>query len=412
MKVLFVGYRGNPYCGGQGIYIYHLSRELSKLGVEVDVLVGPPYPDEMEWSREYRLENLNIWSIRTRHFPLEKLKRVFRPWNFMDYLLTRFHIFPEMQTFSMRAFFFLRKHLKKNTYDIIHDIQTLGWGMIPMKAYGIPMVTTVHHPLVRDRDADLAVDKTFWEKMTTLLFYPLMMQRIVIRRLHRTITSSQEGVKELQRAFGLKESKLSVVYNGMDVQVFKNTGEPRMENTLLFVGNTEDHKKGLPWLLETMTLLPENVQLLIVDEGPPKKLNAAKLINKYGLESRVTILGRKSLEELVSLYSRATILVMSSLYEGFGLPAAEAMACETPVVVTEAGSLPEVVIHNETGLLVPPRDSGAMAKAVEKLLADKTLRERMGRAGRKRAENNFAWPAAAKNTLQVYRSVLEERGRL
>jgi glycosyltransferase involved in cell wall biosynthesis len=275
MKVLILGYRGNPYCGGQGIYIYNLSKELARLGVEVDVMVGPPYPDPLEeWAIVYKIENLNIWSIKIKDIPLEKLKRILSPWNFIDFVMTRLHFFPEMETFSFRSFFALKKILKTKRYDIIHDIQSLGWGTIPMKGYGIPVITTVHHPLTKDMEADLANNFGLWDKITTILFYPLVMQAFVIRRLDRVITSFKEGVDELHRAFNVKKDKVSVVYNGMDVDIFQNTGEKREEKALLFVGNTEDSKKGLVYLLEAMKLLPDDVTLTIVDDGPPKSFIA------------------------------------------------------------------------------------------------------------------------------------------
>jgi glycosyltransferase involved in cell wall biosynthesis len=408
MRVLIVGYRGNPYCGGQGIYIYNLSKELAKLGAEVDVIVGPPYPDPLEeWATVYKIENLNIWSIKTKDIPLEKLKRVFSPWNFADYVLTRLHMFPEMETFSFRAFFALKKILKTKRYDIIHDIQSLGWATVPMKGYGIPIVTTVHHPLTKDREADLMGNRGLWDKTTTILFYPLVMQSFVIKRLDRVITSFREGIDELQRAFGVERDRVSVVYNGMDVDMFQNTGEKREENALLFVGNTEDSKKGLVYLFEAMTMLPENVTLTIVDDGPPKKMTAADMIKKYNLGHRVKFTGKLSYDDLVSIYSRKTILVMSSLFEGFGLPAVEAMSCKTPVVVTTAGSLKEVV-SPDCGILVPPKDPVALKEGIMTLLGDKKLRERMGESGRKWAVENFSWPVAAKNTLEVYKDVVRE----
>ncbi|HPD76854.1 MAG TPA: glycosyltransferase family 4 protein [Spirochaetota bacterium] len=408
MRVLISGYRGNPYCGGQGIYIYNLSRELAKLGVEVDVMVGPPYPDPLEeWATVYKIENLNIWSIKTKDIPYEKLVRIFSPWNFADYILTRLHMFPEMETYSFRAFFALKKILKEKRYDIIHDIQSLGWATVPMKGYGIPIVTTVHHPLTKDREADLMGNFGLWDKTTTILFYPLVMQSFVIKRLDRVITSFREGITELNKAFGVKPEKVSVVYNGMDVDLFQNTGEPREENALLFVGNTEDSKKGLIYLFEAMTMLPENVTLTIVDDGPPKKMTAADMIKKFNLSHRVKFTGKLSYEALVSLYSRKTILVMSSLFEGFGLPAVEAMACKTPVVVTTAGSLKEVVTE-DCGILVPPKDPVALKDAILKLLSDSELRKKMGENGRRRAVENFSWPVAAKNTLKVYEDVIRE----
>ena len=406
MKVLLLCYRGSPFCGGLGIYIYYLSRELAKLGAEVDVVVGPPYPDPLdEWATVHKVENLNIWMVKTRKFGYEKLTRVYSFWNFIDYMLTRFHIFPEMETFSMRAFFLVHKLLKKKRYDIIHDVNGLGWGLAFMKGFGIPVISTIHHPLTRDRDADLMMDKDFWGLLTSVLFYPLTMQRFVIKRLDRVITSSREGIDELNRALGVRKDKISVVYNGMDVEGFRNTGEKREEKLILFVGNTEDHKKSILFLLEALKGLPEDIRLTIVDEGPPLKKNAFQLVQKIGVQSRVKFTGKVDQKTLVSLYSRATVLVMSSLYEGFGLPAAEAMACETPVVVTRAGALPEVV-DDSCGLLVEPGDSEALRDAIMTMLKDKKTRSRMGSSGRKRAEDNFSWPVAAANTLAVYNDVI------
>ena len=409
MRVLFLCYRGNPYCGGQGIYLYYLTRELAKLGVEIDVVVGPPYPADMkDWAHVYRLDNLNLYYIRTRQIEHEKLMRIFSFWNFLDYFLTRFHVFPEMETFSFRAFFFMRKLLKKRKYDLIHDVQCLGWGLLPIKGYGIPVVSTVHHPLARDRDADFHVDRTFWEYITTILFYPMKMQRFVINRLNRIITSSQEGVGELNNAFGLDRSKISVVFNGMDVPVFRNTGDVREENSLLFVGNTEDHKKGFVYLMKALKMLPQEITLTVVDDGPPAKLTAYNIIKKMGLEHRACFTGKVENRELVRLYSTKTILVMSSLYEGFGLPAAEAMSCCMPVVVTSAGALKEVVGDSGAGILVPPRDPAALRDAILKLVNDRDLRHRMGEKGGIRAEQAFDWPVAAEKTLNVYKEVIRE----
>jgi glycosyltransferase involved in cell wall biosynthesis len=260
-------YRGSPFCGGLGVYLFYLSRELARLGVEVDVVVGPPYPDSMDrWAAVHRMENLNIWMVRTKSMDYETKKRLLSPWNFVDYLLTRFHVFPEMETFSMRSFFFMRDLLRTKRFDVIHDVNTLGWGLLPMKGYGIPIVSTIHHPLNRDRNAALTMDTTFWGKLPTVLFYPLGMQRFVSNRIDRVITSSREGLDELNRAFGLPAEKVSIVYNGMDVDLFKNTGERREQKALLFVGNTEDHKKGVHFLFDALSRLPRDIKLTVVDE--------------------------------------------------------------------------------------------------------------------------------------------------
>ena len=205
--------------------------------------------------------------------------------------------------------------------------------------------------------------------------------------------------------------KVSVVFNGMDTDVFTKVDIPREKDTLLFVGNTEDHKKGIVYLLQALKMLPDHVKLTIVDEGPPLKLTATNLVKSIGVEDRVEFTGKVSIDELVRLYSSKSILVMSSLHEGFGLPAAEAMSCETPVVVTTSGALKEVVTP-DCGILVPPRDPEAMKNAIQKLLKDDNLRKEMGQNGRKRAVDNFSWPVAAKNTLEVYKDVIKDYRRM
>jgi len=410
MKVLLLCYRGNPYCGGQGIYVYNLSRELARLGIEVDVMTGPPYPEPVDqWATLHKVENLNIWAVRTAHLSLHKLKRALSPMNFLDYILTRLHVFPEMETFSFRAFSLVKKLLKSKRYDIIHDVNSLGWGLVPMKGFGVPIISTIHHPLTRDRNSDLMRDGSFWEKITTLLFYPLGMQRFVINRLDHVITSFREGVDELHDAFGLDRPRISVVYNGMDMDVFRNHGECREENSLLFVGNTEDYKKGIQFLIEALSMMPEHINLTIVDEGPPLKMNAHNLVKKFRVENRVTFTGKVDIDTLVKLYNSKTVVVMSSLYEGFGLPAAEAMACGTPVVATTAGALKEVV-DSGSGILVEPGNARALKEAVMTLLDDRGLRLKMGSESRKKIEKKFAWPAAAANTLEVYKQVIDEYG--
>ncbi len=407
MNIVFLLYRGNPYCGGQGVYLYHLSKELAGSGIGIDVIVGPPYPDPVdEWACVHKLENLNIWAVKTKDFSEEKLLRIFSPWNFIDYLLTRAHVFPEMETFSMRAFSLMKKLVEKKGFHLIHDINTLGWGNLPMKGFGIPVISTIHHPLTKDREADIGANSTLWQDITTVLFYPLVMQKMVINRLDRVITSFKGGVAELGRAYSLAADKISVVYNGIDTGMFRNTGEERDENSILFVGNTEDQKKGLIYLLEALRMLPENVRLTIVDEGPPLKLTATKLIDRLKLHDRVEFTGKVGHKKLLSLYSRAALLVMPSLFEGFGLPAVEAMACGTPVVVTDAGALCEVV-DRDCGIVVPMKNPGELKSAMELLMKNRDMMKRMGIAGRSRVEKNFSWTVAAANTIKVYEDVLK-----
>ncbi len=394
------------YCGGQGVYLYYLSRELKRLGHEVDIIVGPPYPNIAEGIAEHRLENLNFFEFG---FPKQDPFRVFSPLNLYDLAGTRLGMFTEMCSFSIRAYNKLRQLLRNRRFDIIHDNQTLGYGILLMKAFEIPIVATVHHPLPIDRKTDIAHIDRAWERFGRIMFYPFVMQHLVTRRMDRVIAVSESAAEETRNAFKVPRSKIRVVHNGIDTDMFRRLdGERRERGRLVIVANTVDRKKGVIYLLRALQLLREeiDVKLTIVDRGAPDNEYTPALVGRFGLDGSVDFTGKVSLEELVRYYATAEVAVVPSLYEGFGLPAAEAMACGLPVVATTAGALPEVVEDGRSGILVPPRDHYALAGAIKCLLKDEPLRRAMGEEGRRRVERNFTWEEAARKTLAVYREVL------
>ncbi|MDI6753460.1 MAG: glycosyltransferase family 4 protein [Thermodesulfobacteriota bacterium] len=408
MKICLLCYRGNPYCGGQGVYLYFLSRELARMGHSLTILVGSPQPWPMPWAKIINVENLNLWGVRKNFLPPGDPWRIIRPLNFFEFAATRIGFFPEMLIFSIRALGLLKKMIPNENFDILHDVQSLGYGLLMTKFFRLPLVTTVHHPLTIDYQASLERDRNFQERYYTVVFYPLSMQRRVIRHCDRVITSSGETAREIQRAFGIPLSKIRMVYNGLDADFFRPlNNELRKPNSLLFVGNTDDTKKGVLYILQAMTLLPPEVSLTIVDEGAPLKTYAPQLVRELGLTSRVTFTGKLSAEDLRKLYTSSKLVVLPSLYEGFGLPAAEAMACGTPVVATRAGALPEVVGEDGAGILIPPRDPQALAAGIIKVLGDEAGRKQMGMMGRKRVEELFTWEKVAERTVEVYKELLK-----
>ncbi len=407
MKICLLSYRGNPYCGGQGVYLYFLSRELAKMGHSLTILVGPPAPWPMPWAQTIPVESLNLWGVRKNFISLSAPWRIFHPLNFFEFSATRFGFFPEMLIFSIRALRILEKIFPRQAFDVFHDVQSLGYGLLLLKQFRRPLVTTVHHPLTIDFQHSLERDRNFEEKYYTVVFYPLGMQRRVIRRCDRILTSSNETSLEIQRAFGVPGDRIRNVANGLDTDFFRpENGKSRIPNRLLFVGNTDDPKKGAFYLLQAMTYLPEKVTLTIVDDGAPLKTYAPELVQKMGLTRRVTFTGKISAEDLREQYISAQVTVVPSLYEGFGLPAAESMACGTSVVATHAGALPEVVGKDTAGILVPPRDSRALALAIGQILEDGSQREKMGKTGRERVVSLFSWRSVAERTVEVYKELI------
>ncbi len=411
MKIGLLSYRGNPYCGGQGIYLTYLANELTKLGHEVHVIVGPPWPLWIKGAFVHRVENFNFFGKKRDFLPPLNPFKIFSPLHFYEFGSSRFGVFPEIKAFSIRAFLKLLELSKVHRFDILHDNQCLGYGMLLWKLLGTPVVSTLHHPLSIDRAAWFEHPSNLKQKVKRVLYYPLLMQRIVSNRLDRIITVSHDSAREIKRAFGVAPEKIRVVYNGLDAQEFVLLpGLVKKPKSLIFVGNSEDRKKGLLYLLQALTHLPEDVTLTVVDGGAPQRSFAPLLTDQYKIAHRVHFTGRIGSKDLVRLYGCAEIAVVPSLYEGFGFPAAEAMACELPVVASTAGALPEVIGSDGAGILVPPRNALALAQAINRLLQDPGLRQRMGRSARRRVLRLFSWEQAARQILEVYRETIDAHG--
>jgi glycosyltransferase involved in cell wall biosynthesis len=397
------------YCGGQGIYVYYLAKALNNLGHEVHVMSGPPYVSVPDGVKLHKIDGLNLYET-DRLSSLGHPLNMFKPLNFYEVVATHLGMFPEICTFSMRAYMRLRELISQEKFDVIHDNQTLGYGMLLAKGLGVPVVATIHHPIFIDMKADLAQAKHFFSKLRRTMFYSfLIMQHFVAKRMDRVITVSQVSAEDTKRVFRLPDERVRVVPNGTDTSVFRNSNHvPKEPNSIVMVGNTEDRKKGVVFIIKALQLLKDeiNVKLSIVDRNGSYTKYAPRLVHEHGLEDRVVFTGRLSTADLVKRYSISEIAVTASVYEGFGLPCAEAMSCGTPVIATKAGALPEIVGDNGAGILVPPEDPPALAGAIRRLLVDEELRKEMGLAARKRIEEAFSWDVAAKKTLEVYEEVL------
>ena len=403
------------YCGGQGVYVYYLSKWLARQGHEVHLIQGPPYTWDTPWCEQYRLPNYNMFATRkffTRFMPPEASPlTLLEPLHFMEFALTRFGFFPEMLAFSLRAYNLLREVWADNRFDIIHDNQTLAYGLMLMKAFGVPVVSTIHHPLSEDRVADFQQLPDLWDRLKRTVYYPIDMNRRVTPFMDDIITVSEAAAESVAGSFGLSRSRISVVYNGVETDTFKPDPEvKKVPRRLVFVGNTEDRKKGIRYLLEAMVYLPKDVTLTVVDGGAPRHLLMEELSKKFHLGGRIQCTGKIPTEEVAQKYREAEIGAVASVYEGFGFPAAEAMSSGIPVVSTTGGALPEVVgPDGKCGLLVPPRDPLALAAAIRRLIENDGLREEMGRAARQRVVEKFSWDVACRQMTDVYQENIDRK---
>ncbi len=411
MNICFLSYRGNMYSGGQGIYLYYLTRELARRGNKITVLVGPPYPWDMPWARVIKITNYNFYAKKRDFLPRKNPFKIFTPLNFYEFTLTRFWFFPEMFAFSFRAFHKLVELINKGErFDLIHDNQCLGYGQLLMKSFGIPVIASIHHPLAKDRGADFEQSHNFLERARRVVFYPFVMQKIVAQRMDLIISGSKDSARAVQEAFSIPEHKMRIVYDGIDQEVFYPRPEIRRKRgRLIFVGNTEDRKKGILYLIQALSMLPEWVNLVIVDGGAKWKFYLNQLVDQYKVRKRVVVKEKLSPKELAEEYCQAELGVVPSLYEGFGLPAAEAMACATPVVSTDAGALPEVVGNDGAGIIVPAKNARALAEKILYLLKNPKLRKQMGERASKRVAELFTWKECARKTEEVYLELLEKK---
>ncbi|UCD85605.1 MAG: glycosyltransferase family 4 protein [Deltaproteobacteria bacterium] len=405
LRICLLTYRGNPTCGGQGVYIKHLSLALSDLGHQVDVISGPPYPELDGNITLHRMPGLDLYNPE-HLFKVKRVRDLRSPINQLEFIGMCLGIFPEPFTFGLRAFNFLRTKLPD--YDIIHDNQCLSYGIWGISRLGFPTVATVHHPITVDRDVELKAVKSWFRKLMVRRWYSFLgMQKWVLRRFSHIITVSESSKKDISNDFKVPLHKFRVVPNGINTDIFRPLPHiKRAQNQILTTNSADTPLKGLSYLLEAVASLRKSRDIRLTVIGTPKKNGFIKrLIRELGIQDHVKFTGRIEHEEFARYYAETTVAVIPSLYEGFGLPAGEAMACGIPVISTAGGALPEVV--GDAGIIVPPADKQALEKAILSLLNDPERCQRLGQAGRERVRNLFTWKHAAQRTVAVYQEAID-----
>jgi len=408
MHICLLSYRCYRYSGGQGIYVRYLSRFLRELGHDIEVIAGPPYPELDTGISLIKLPSLDLYALPERQRFLINAKRLNSWPNFVEWMGECCGFFTEPRTFGMRAYSYLRNNNRYKKYDVIHDNQSLSYSIPKIKELGIPVVTTIHHPIAIDRDLAIKAAKSWWQEMGIRRWYAFAnMQIEVSKKLSHFITGSQNSYRQIIEIFRLPKDSLKVIYDGVDSSVFRQVREiNRSTNHLLVINSGDTPLKGLKYLLEAVAALKAKRKIELTIVGKPMKNGYTQgLVDSLGIADCVTHLGQIATGELVRCYSTATMLVVPSVYEGFGLPAAEAMCCKTPVVSTTAGALPEIV--GDAGILVPPADTGALVEAISGLLDNPDERAHLAEMGYRRVTAMFDWKNTAVQTAEVYKEAIE-----
>ena len=409
LRICLLSYRSNPHSGGQGVYIKNLGRALADQGHRVEVLTGPPGLAIDRGIRVHRLASLDLYNPDDL-FRLPTIGELRHPLNLLEWLGVSTMGFPEPFLFGIRAYLFLRQNTHR--FDLVHDNQSLSYGVWAI-GKKLPAVATIHHPITVDRRIAVRSVAPVWKKLKQLRWYSFLhMQKCVSQSLLKIITVSKCARDDISREFAVPPQRFRVVPNGIDTRRFHPLPEIQREKNRIMATNSADMPlKGLSFLLQAIASLSRSRPVRLVVVGKPKPNgDVESLVRQLGIGGRVTFTGRIDTAELVQQYARAAAAVVPSVYEGFGLPAGEAMACGVPVISTTGAALPEVV--GDAGLLVPPSDPDNLCRAMAEILDHPDWAATLGAAGYMRVRRLFTWERAARLTLEAYRESIVDYARI
>ena len=405
LRIAYLTYRGKPHVGGQGVYTRHLTKALADLGHHVEVFGGQPYPILDSRIPLHKLPSLDIFNDQyPGRFPAYW---EIKDWpSFVETAQFLKGTFGEPRAFSIRAYNELSKRV--NDFDLVHDNQCLGYGILKIEKK-IPTIVTLHHPITKDRKLEMEHTKTWFKRRAISRWYSFVnMQGKVASKMPRVVVVSENSIADIHTDMKVSLDRMKLVPVGVDPDLF--TPLPhivRKPGHLITTASADVALKGLSYLLEALAKIrtERDVHLTII--GRPREGANADLIRKLGLTDCITHVSGVSDERIVELYAESELAVVPSLYEGFSLPAIEAMSTGICLVATTGGALPEVTgVDNDTVLSCPAGDAEALAASIRRGLNDAELRNRIGAAGRTRVVERWSWKHCAQLTVDQYREVL------
>ena len=404
LNILMPSYRSHPYTGGQGIYMRLVTKAMRDLGHNVDVISGQPYPILDDGVKLVKLPSLDLYSYNNplKAFNFNLLKNKIDLYEWISHLTGGFS---EPYTFGERMAKWAKYNFSK--YDVVHDNQTLAYGLLKLKNFGLPVVGTIHHPITMDKRIDIQHAETLSLKILKWRWYSFLnMQMHVARQLDPIIVVSENTRKDLVRDFKVDIKKTRKVLHGIDHLTFRPIdGIKRKPNQLITTASADVPLKGLIYLIRAYDLLLKDFpELELIVIGKLRDGPTSKELNKRGIKNKVKFVSDLTSNQIVKLYAESTIAVSPSVYEGFGFPAGEAMSCGIPLVSTNGGSLPEVV--GDAGIIVNHSDPASLYQGVKQLLDNDEKRLVYGKMGRKRVLDKFTWKRAAQELVNVYKEAI------
>ena len=405
LRIAYLTYRGKPHVGGQGVYTRHLTKALVDLGHHVEVFGGQPYPILDSRIPLHKLPSLDIFNDQyPGRFPAYW---EIKDWpTFVETAQFLKGTFGEPRAFSIRAYNELSKRV--NDFDLVHDNQCLGYGILKIEKL-IPTIVTLHHPITKDRKLEMEHTKTWWKRQSIRRWYSFVnMQGKVASKMPRVVVVSENSIADIHTDMKVSLDRMKLVPVGVDPELFTPLPHiARKPGHLITTASADVALKGLSYLLEALAKIRTEREVHLTIIGRPREGANADLIRKLGLSDCITHVSGVSDERIVELYAESELAVVPSLYEGFSLPAIEAMSTGICLVATTGGALPEVTgADNDTVLSCPAGDADALATTIRRGLDNVELRNRVGTAGRRRVVERWSWKHCAQLTVDQYREVL------
>jgi glycosyltransferase involved in cell wall biosynthesis len=406
LRLAYLTYRGKPHVGGQGVYTRHLTKALVDLGHHVEVFGGQPYPVLDDRITMHRLPSLDIFNDQypgrmPAYWEIKTLPDLVETAQFMS------GTFSEPLAFSLRALSALKPRVGE--FDLVHDNQCLGYAMLSLEKL-IPTIVTLHHPITKDRALEIAHAPTLRKRISVRRWYSFVaMQGRVASRMPRIVVVSENSIKDIHLDMKVPYDRMRLVPVGVDPDLFRPRPDvTRRPGRLITTASADVALKGLSYLLEAMAKLRTERDVTLTIIGRPKPGKSMDLIDRLGLAPFIEFVSGVPDERIVELYAESELAVVPSLYEGFSLPAIEAMSTGTCLVATDGGALPEVTGRDgDTVLGCRAGDVDSLVAAIRRGLDDPDLRDRVGRAGRERVAQRWSWRRCAEMTVDQYREVLD-----
>ena len=407
LNIAISSYRSAPFGGGQGIFIYELSRALQSLGHNIDIISGPPYPNLVSTIKLIKSPGLDLFSTFIFR---ERLALFFNKKNkstddWYEFISALFGGFPEMKTFGNR----LSKLLQDSAYDILIDNQSLSFGILELQNK-LPVIEIIHHPITKDYDYDIKFSKSLIQKISKWRWFSfLKMQKKVAPLMKVISTPSINSKDDIVKDFNVSRKKIIVIPNGIDhIKFSPKKNINRNPGQLITTASADVPLKGLDFTLKAIYSLKKdfpNIKLVVIG-SPRTGGHTERLIQRLNLETNIIYKTDLTKEEIAIEYACSNIAIVSSLYEGFGFPVGEAMACSIPLIATNVASIPEIT--SSFAELIPEKDPDSIEQAIRKIFLNPSKYQIRADAGRMHIIENFDWQKIAKQYESLIYQTMEK----